>query len=32
MNIESLLTIFGEVIALRALNKISHIKVVTSKM
>ena len=32
MNIESLLTIFGEVIALRALNKISCINVVTSTM
>ena len=32
MNIESLLTIFGGVIALRVLNKISHINVVTSKM
>ena len=32
MNIESLVTIFGEVIALRVLYKIGHIKVVTSKM
>ena len=32
MNIESLLTIFGEVIALRALYKIGYINVVTSKM
>ena len=32
LNIESLLTIFGGVIALRVLNKISYINVVTSKM
>ena len=32
MNIESLVTIFGEVIALRVLYKIGHINVVTSNM
>ena len=32
MNIESLVTILGEVIALRVLYKIGYIKVVTSKM
>ena len=32
LNIESLLTIFGGVIALRVLNKIGYINVVTSKM
>ena len=32
MNIESLVTIFGEVIALRVLYKIGYINVVTSKM
>ena len=32
MNIESLLTICGRVIALRVLNKMSYINVVTSKM
>ena len=32
MSIESLLTIFGEVIALKMLYKIGHINVVTSKM
>ena len=32
MNIESLVTIFGEVIALRVLYKIDYLKVVTSKM
>ena len=32
MNIESLLTIFGGVIALRVLYKMGHINVVTSKM
>ena len=32
MNIESLVTIIGEVIALRVLYKIGYIKVVTSKM
>ena len=32
LNIESLLTIFGGVIALRVLNKMGYIKVVTSKM
>ena len=31
MNIESLVTIFGEVIALRVLYKIGYINVVTSK-
>ena len=32
MNIESLVTIFGEVIAFRVLYKIGYINVVTSKM
>ena len=32
MNIESLVTIFGEVIALKVLYKIGYINVVTSKM
>ena len=32
MNIESLLTIFGEMIALRVLYKIGYMNVVTSKM
>ena len=32
MNIESLLTIFGEVIAHRVSNKIGYINVVTSKI
>ena len=32
MNIESLLTILGEVIALRVLYKIGYLSVVTSKM
>ena len=32
MNIESLVTIFGEVIALRVLYKMGHTNVVTSKM
>ena len=32
MNIESLVTIFGEVIAFRVWYKIGYVKVVTSKM
>ena len=32
MNIESLVTIFGEVIALRVLYKMGYVSVVTSKM
>ena len=31
MNVESLLAIFGEVIASRALHKIGYVNVVTSK-